>query len=152
MRTIRRFIGMTGFRKAPWISIVNCGSCNGCDIECLTLMTPRYDIERFGCVIRPSARDADILLITGALTEQSRERLSTIFRQIPHQKKVIAVGNCAISGCVFRNSYNIKGTVDEVIPVDMYISGCPPRPEAIIHGILKVLGGLNKTRNKRKKN
>lgn len=130
-------------RKSPWVSIFNSGGCNGCAIECLPLITPRSDIERFGCVLRPSARHADILLVTGPMTRQSSERLKVVYDQMSQKKKVISIGNCAITGCVFKESYNIKGTVDEEIPVDMYVSGCPPRPEAIIFGLKKLLDGLN---------
>jgi len=137
---------MIMIKKSPWVSVVNTGSCNGCDIEILSLITPKYDIERFGCILKSSARHADILLVTGAMNEQSRERLKTIYDQMSKQKKVIAVGDCAISGCVFRKSYNIKSEVDKEIPVDMYIPGCPPRPEAIIFGLKKLLGELNKSK------
>lgn len=129
-------------RKSPWVSLLNTGGCNGCTLECLTLVTPKYDIERFGCVWRPSARHADILIVTGAMNRQSRERMRTIYDQMSPQKKVLTVGNCAITGCVFRNSYNIKGTVDKEIPVDIHVSGCPPRPEAIIFGLKKLLDGM----------
>ncbi len=133
-------------KKSPWISVANVASCNGCDIEILTLITPKYDIERFGCILKPSARHADILLVTGAVNEQSRERLKTIFDQMSKKKKAIAIGDCAIDGCVFRKSYNIKTELDKEIPVDMYIPGCPPRPEAIMFGVIKLLGELNKNK------
>lgn len=137
-------------KKSPWISIINTGSCNGCDIECLPLITPKYDVERFGIVLKHSARHADILLVTGPTNEKTKHILKRIYDQTPAEKKVVAVGNCAITGCVFRKSYNVKQKVDEIIPVDMYVPGCPPRPEAIIDGIIKVLG--NKNDNKRDKN
>ncbi len=133
-------------KKSPWISICNTGGCNGCAIECLPLITPKYDVERFGIVLKPSARHADILLVTGPTNEKTKHILERVYDQIPKTKKVIAVGNCAISGCVFKDSYNVKQRVDEVIPVDMYIPGCPPRPEAIMHGIVKLLGELNKSK------
>ena len=124
-------------RKSPWISLFNSGGCNGCAIECLTLISPKYDIERFGCLLKGSARHADILLVTGAMTEQSRERLETVYSQMAKTKYVIAMGACACSGGVFRTGYNIKKSIDKVIPVDMYLPGCPPRPEAIIDAVLK---------------
>jgi len=131
-------------KKSAWVSICNTGSCNGCDIECLTLTTPKYDVERFGILIKPSSRHADILLVTGPTNEKTKNILKRVYDQMPKEKKVVAVGNCAISGCVFRESYNVKQKVDEIVPVDIYIPGCPPRPEAIIHGLIKVLGGKNK--------
>ena len=133
-------------KKSPWISLVNTGGCNGCDIECIPLITPRYDVERFGIILRPSARHADILLVTGPTTEKMKEPLKRIYDQMSQDKKVIAVGNCAITGCVFKKSYNVKQTVDEIVPVDMYIPGCPPRPESIINGIVKLLGESDKNK------
>jgi len=129
--------------KSPWVSFFNSGGCNGCIIECLTLITPKYDIERFGCVLKGSARHADILIVTGPLTEQSRARLKNIYEQMAPEKKVIAVGNCAISGGIFRECYNIKSTVSKEVPIELYVPGCPPRPEAIIFGLKKLLGGMD---------
>jgi len=130
-------------RKSPWISVCESGSCNGCLIEVLTLFTPKYDIERFGCVWRPSARDTDILIVTGTATRQSKSRLRRVYMQMASEKRVLAVGNCTISGCVFRESYNTTDGVEKIIPVDMYVPGCPPRPEAIIDGLLKLLSEMN---------
>ena len=125
-------------------------NCNGCAISCLPLITPKYDVERFGVVLRPSVRHADVLLVTGPTNEKTKHILKRIYDQVPKDKKVIAIGNCAISGCIFKKSYNVKQRVDEVVPVDIYIPGCPPTTEAIIYGITKLLGDLNK--NKRAKN
>ena len=125
--------------NSPWAIHYNSGSCNGCDIEILATLTPRYDVERFGIRLQGSPRHADILLCTGPVTLQSKERLRRIYEQMPEPKYVIAVGSCAISGGVFQGCYNCLGGIDQVIPVDMYIPGCPPRPEAIIDGILKLL-------------
>ena len=133
-------------RKSPWISIVNTGGCNGCAIECLPLITTKYDVERFGVILKPSTRHADLLLVTGPTNEKTKHILERIYDQVPKDKKVIAIGNCAITGCIFKKSYNVKQTVDEVVPVDMYIPGCPPRPEAIIHGIVKLLGEMDKNK------
>jgi Ni,Fe-hydrogenase III small subunit len=129
-------------KKSPWISFFNSGGCNGCAIEVLALITPKYDIERFGCLLKSSARHADILLVTGPLTEQSKERLKTVYSQMAEDKYVIVVGGCACSGGIFRTGYNIKERVDEVIPVHMYLPGCPPRPEAIIDAVVKLLKEL----------
>ncbi|NWF68887.1 MAG: NADH-quinone oxidoreductase subunit B family protein [Chloroflexi bacterium] len=128
-----------GRTHSPWAVHFNSGSCNGCDIEILATITPRYDLERFGVKIQGSPRHADILVCTGPVTRQARERLLRIYEQMPSPKFVLAVGTCAISGGVFQGCYNVVGRVDAVIPVDMYVPGCPPRPEAIIDGILKLL-------------
>ena len=128
--------------NSPWAIHYSSGSCNGCDIEILATLTPRYDLERFGVKLQGSPRHADVLICTGPVTRQSRERLTRIYEQMPEPKFVVAVGSCAISGGVFRGCYNIVGQIDEVIPVHAYIPGCPPRPEAIIDGVVKLLSSL----------
>lgn len=138
-------------RKSPWVSIFNVSSCNGCDIECLALITPKYDIERFGCLWKTSARHADILLITGCSNEISKKRLKTVYDQMAPNKKTIAVGSCANSGDVFRFCYNTKQRVDSIVPIDIYVPGCPPRPEAIIDALIKALKTLKKEKNGNKK-
>ncbi|MEM5793361.1 MAG: NADH:ubiquinone oxidoreductase, partial [Candidatus Aenigmatarchaeota archaeon] len=105
-------------KKSPWITLVNCSECNGCSIECLPLITPRYDIERLGVLLKASPRHADILLVGGPTNEKTKHILRSVYDQMPRDKKVIAVGNCAITGCVFKDSYCVKQRVDEVIPVD----------------------------------
>lgn len=125
----------------------NSGSCNGCDIEILATLTPYYDAERFGIKLQGSPRHADVLLVTGPVTRQARERLLRTYEQMPAPKFVISVGSCSISGGVFDGCYNVGGSVDEVIPVDVYIPGCPPRPEAVIDGIIKLLGHLKEGRH-----
>lgn len=133
-------------RKSPWVSIFNASSCNGCDIECLALITPKYDIERFGCLWKMSARHADILLVTGASNEVSKKRLKTVYDQMAPNKKVIAIGSCANSGDVFRFCYNIRQRVDSIVPINIYVPGCPPRPEAIIDALVKLLKTLENER------
>jgi len=128
--------------NSPWAIHFNSGSCNGCDIEILATLTPRYDMERFGVKLQGSPRHADVLLCTGPVTRQARERLIRIYEQMPEPKFVIAVGSCALSGGAFRGCYNIMGGIDQVIPVDAYVPGCPPRPEAIIDGVVKLLAKL----------
>jgi NADH-quinone oxidoreductase B subunit len=127
--------------KSPWAVHYNSGSCNGCDIEILAALTPRYDVERLGIKLQGSPRHADILIVTGPVTRQSRERLLRIYEQMPEPRHVVVVGSAAICGGVFRGCYNCLEGVDEVIPVDAYIPGCPPRPQAIIDGLVKLLRG-----------
>jgi NADH-quinone oxidoreductase B subunit len=128
--------------KSPWVLHFNSGACNGCDIEIVALLTPKYDIERFGVKLEPSPRHADVLLTTGCVTEQCAERLKRIYEQMPEPKFVVAIGACACSGGVFAGNYNVVGGVDKVIPVNAYIPGCPPRPEAILDGVVKLLTAL----------
>jgi len=120
----------------------NSGSCNGCDIEILATLTPRYDVERLGVRLQGSPRHADVLICTGPVTRQARERLRRVYEQMPEPKYVVAIGSCATAGSVFDGCYNVVGHVDEVLPVDVYVPGCPPRPEAIIDGIVKLLGQI----------
>jgi len=122
--------------KSPWIFHLNTGSCNGCDIEIVAAFTPRYDLERFGCLLVGSPRHADVLLVTGPVTRQMLPRLIRVYEQIPEPKVVVAVGTCASSGSPFLGSEMVEGPVDRIIPVDAYIVGCPPRPEAIARGII----------------
>lgn len=128
--------------NSPWVIHFNSGSCNGCDIEILATLTPRYDVERLGIKLQGSPRHADVLICTGPVTRQARERLLRVYEQMPEPKFVIAVGSCSISGGAFQGCYNVIGHVDEVIPVDVYVPGCPPRPEAIIDGVVKLLEKL----------
>ncbi len=128
--------------SSPWVIHFNSGSCNGCDIEILATLTPRYDLERFGVRLEGSPRHADVLICTGAVTRQARDSLLRIYEQMPEPKFVVAVGACALSGGVFQGCYNVLDGIDKVIPVDVYIPGCPPRPQAIIDGIVGLLQRL----------
>lgn len=128
--------------NSPWAIHFNSGSCNGCDIEILATLTPRYDVERFGIKLQGSPRHSDVMICTGPVTRQARERLLRIHEQMPDPKFVVAVGSCAISGGAFQGCYNCLGGIDQVIPVNAYIPGCPPRPEAIIDGVVKLLSSL----------
>lgn len=128
--------------KSPWVIHFNAGACNGCDIEIVDLLTPKYDVERFGIKLEPSPRHADVLLVTGSVTKQCAERLKRIYDQMPQPKFVVAIGACACSGGVFQGCYGALGGVDKVLPVNAYIPGCPPRPEAIIDGVVKLLNAL----------
>ncbi|WP_421903401.1 NADH-quinone oxidoreductase subunit B family protein [Maridesulfovibrio sp.] len=124
--------------RSPWLYRINAGSCNGCDVElATTALIPRFDVERLGCKYCGSPRHADIVLITGPLTTRVKERVLSVYEEIPHPKITVAVGICPISGGVFRDSYSIEGPMDQYIPIDINVPGCPPRPQAIIEGIMK---------------
>lgn len=128
--------------KSPWIIHFNTGACNACDIEVLAALTPRYDVERFGVLLRGTPRHADVLVCSGPVTLQTKDRLIRIYEQMAEPKFVVAVGTCASSGGVFQGCYGVCGGIDSVIPVSAYIPGCPARPEAIIDGVVKLLGSL----------
>ena len=136
--------------KSPWLFHINAGSCNGCDIEVLACLTPLYDVERFGIINTGDPKQADILLITGAVNDQNKNVVKQLYEQMPDPKVVVAVGICACSGGVFRDCYNILGGVDTVIPVDVYVPGCAARPESIIDGVVKGLAVLEEKTNKMK--
>ena len=128
--------------NSPWLVHFNSGSCNGCDIEILATLTPRYDLERFGVKLQGSPRHADVLVCTGPVSRQARDSLLRTYEQMPDPKFVVAVGSCGTSGGVFHGCYNVIQSIDEVLPVNAYIPGCPPRPEAIIYGIVALLNSL----------
>ena len=135
-------------QKSPWILHYNSGGCNGCDIEILALIGPRYDIERFGILNRGNPKQADILLVTGPVTKRCKERLLRLYSQMPEPKVTVAVGSCACTGGVFRHLYHVENGVDQHIPVDVYIGGCAVRPEQIIDGVVRALDILaQKTRD-----
>lgn len=134
--------------KSPWIIHFNTGACNGCDIEIVDSLTPKYDIERFGIVLKGTPRHADVMIVSGPLTRQQANRFKRIYEQIPNPKFVLAVGTCACSGGVFDGCYNVIGGIDKVIPVSAYIPGCPVRPEAIIDGVVKLIRELEKNLKK----
>ena len=136
-------------RSSPWIIHFNAGACNGCDIEVLAALTPRFDLERFGVLLQASPRHGDVLVVTGAVTLQVEDRLLRIYEQMPEPKWVIAVGSCACSGGVFRGCYSVEDGLEYYLPVDVYVPGCPPKPEAVIDGTLKLLGKLEQERGKR---
>ena len=122
--------------KSPWILHFDTGSCNGCDIETWALLTPRYDIERFGMLNKANPKHADILLVTGPVSMKVAPRLRNLYDQMPEPRLVIAVGNCACTGAPFEECYNVHGGVGKIIPVDVFIPGCAARPEAIIDGVV----------------
>ncbi|HEU17132.1 MAG TPA: NADH-quinone oxidoreductase subunit B [Methanolinea sp.] len=132
------------FNRSLWAFHFNSGSCNGCEIEIVATITPRYDPERFGIKLVGTPRHADVLVITGPVVKKMKDRLLRVYAQMPEPKVVMCVGTCGISGGVFYDSYNLEGPVDEVIPVDVYVPGCPPRPEAIIQGVVRALEKLER--------
>ena len=134
-RHIRSMLG-----RALNIRQVDAGSCNGCEAEIVALTNPYYDLERFGIHSVASPKHADMLLVTGPVTRNMAEALKNTYEAAPSPKLVVAVGACGCSGGIFRESYAVKGPVDEVIPVDGYIPGCPPTPAMLVTGILQVLG------------
>jgi ech hydrogenase subunit C len=135
---------MSFLKKSPWVLHYDGSSCNGCDIEVLACLTPLYDIERFGIINTGNPKHADVLLITGSINEQNINVVRNLYSQMPDPKVVAAIGICATSGGIFRECYNVKGGVDTVIPVDIYIPGCAARPESIIDGVVAALGVLEK--------
>ena len=142
-------MSLNSFKRALWLYLINTGSCNGCDIEILAALTPRYDMERFGIVLVGSPRHADVLLVTGPVSRQMAPRLKRVYEQVPDPKVVLHVGSCGMEGGVFYESYNLVGPVDQIIPVDVYVPGCPPRPEAIIEAVVKAWVKLEKAAKQR---
>ncbi len=130
-------------KKSPWVIHYDCTSCNGCDIETLACLTPMYDVERFGIVNVGNPKHADVLVVTGSVNKRNVRVLKNIYDQMPSPKAVVAVGACACTGGVFKECYNVLGGVENVLPVDVYVPGCCPRPEAIIDGIYMALDKIN---------
>jgi Ni,Fe-hydrogenase III small subunit len=140
--------------KSVWVYHVDAGSCNGCDIEVLDVISPYYDLERLGVKVVPNPRHADALLITGPLTRQTRISLKKTYEAMPPKPRiVVAIGTCACSGGIWYNSYALYNTSPQrgrdrlrsggpemIVPIDMYIPGCPPSPEEILYGISQLLG------------
>ena len=119
---------------------VDAGSCNGCEIEIVGLNSPVYDLERFGIHFVASPRHADMLLVTGPVTRNMELALRKTYAAMPEPRLVVAVGACGCSGGIFGQNYATRGGVDAVLPVDVYIPGCPPNPHALLHGILLAIG------------
>ena len=118
------------------------GTCNGCDLELVASLTPLFDAERFGCVLSGSPRHCDIVVVTGCMTTKCRDSFMRVYEKVPEPHGTVALGSCANSGGMFRDSYAVGESVDKYIDVDVYVPGCPPRPEAILMGIKKAIGML----------
>ena len=136
--------------KSPWVFHMSTGSCNNCDIEILDCLTPRFDIERLGMILAGSIKHADILLVTGSGNRQSMERVKRLYEQVPKPCFVVAIGECSLSRGIFIQSYNCPVPIDKIIPVDVYIPGCPPRPEAIIAGVAKLIEKVKNSQAEKK--
>ena len=128
------------FGRSLAIRQVDAGSCNGCELEIAGLTGPHYDLERFGVHFVASPRHADLLLVTGPVTRNMEVPLRKTYEATPAPKLVVAVGDCAHTCGVFKGSYAVAGSVDQIIPVDVFVDGCPPEPADILRGILTALG------------
>jgi Ni,Fe-hydrogenase III small subunit len=132
---LRRRLG-----RALAIREVDAGSCNGCELEIGGLAGPTYDMERFGLHFVASPRHADLLLVTGPVTRNMEGPLLRTYEATPDPKLVVAVGDCAHDCGVFRGAYGVRGSVADVIPVNVFVKGCPPEPADILRGILSAVG------------
>ena len=124
-------------RRSPWLFHMNSGSCNGCDIELVASLTPRYDAEQLGVRLEGSPRHADILCITGPVTRNAVQAIKTVYGQVCGPKAVVAIGSCPATTNVFIDSRTLEGPLNRHIPVDVFVPGCPPRPDAIVLGVAK---------------
>ena len=121
--------------KSPWLFHINAGSCNGCDIELVSVLTPRYDAERLGFKLTGTPRHADIVVVTGPVTKQSLPRVLRAISQVPEPRCIVTMGSCPQSGNVFRGSYSVAGPLSKYVHVDVDVAGCAPKPEAVIDGL-----------------
>lgn len=136
-RAISRRLG-----RSLHVRHLDSGSCNACDWELTALLNPVYDVQRLGVDFVASPRHADLLLVTGVMTRNLQEAAVLTYQAMPEPRLVVAVGACAVGGGVFAHTYAAAGATEPVLPVDVFISGCPPRPEAVIHGLLVAVGRL----------
>ncbi|WP_434731391.1 NADH-quinone oxidoreductase subunit B family protein [Thermogladius sp. KZ2Tp1] len=132
---------MSYFRKKSiWVYHFNSGGCNGCDIEFVDALTPKYDVERLGVQLVSSPRHADVLVVTGPITTMAARALRNIYEQMPEPKKVVALGTCACTGGIFAGGYNVIGGADKVVPVDVKIPGCPAHPGVFLKALASLAG------------
>jgi Ni,Fe-hydrogenase III small subunit len=134
-------------RRSPWLFHLNTGGCNGCDIELVACLTPRYDVEQLGIRLEGSPRHADVLCVSGPVTRNTRAAVEAIYAQIPDPKVVVAIGSCPATCNVFAGSPVMAGPLNRILPVDVYVPGCPPRPDAIIEGIAEAIAILSQKRS-----
>ncbi len=135
-------------KKSIWVYHFGAASCNNCDIEILDTLTPKFDAERFGIKLVGSIRHADCMLVTGVINSKNLPRLREIYSQAPKPFYVIAIGTCSVALGIFKHSYNAAGPADRHIPVDVYVPGCPPKPEVMISGIVKLMEKIDATKKK----
>jgi Ni,Fe-hydrogenase III small subunit len=133
------------FGRSLSIREVDAGSCNGCELEIHALNNAVYDLERFGMKFVASPRHADVLLVTGPVTHNMKVALERTYAATPNPKWVVAVGDCAAGCGVFEGSYAVVGAVDKVIPVDLHIRGCPPRPIDLLQGLIALIDQATRT-------
>lgn len=126
---------------------LDAGSCNGCEWELAALLNPYHDVQRLGIDFVASPRHADLLLVTGIMTRNLEDAALRTYQAMPEPRLVVAVGACAISGGVFAGTYAGRDGIAEVLPVDVFVPGCPPRPEALIHGLLVAVGRMDPARS-----
>lgn len=132
------------FGRSLWVYHANSGGCNGCDIEVLNALTPYYDAERFGIRLVGSPRHADVMLCQGPAMRSTAKALQRAYEAMPAPKLVFAIGSCACGGGIWHDTYSVIGPVEKLLPVNYYVPGCPPRPEAIIYGVAVALGLVEK--------
>lgn len=137
--------------KSIWVYHFPASPCNNCDIEIVDVLTPKFDAERFGIKLVGSIRHADCMLVTGVVNSKVLPRLRRIYAQAPRPIYVVAIGTCPISTGIFTGSYNVVGPLDKHIPVDVYIPGCPPRPEVLLTGMVKLIEKINKDKAQKNK-
>lgn len=139
---------MWSLKKSVWVFHVNAGACNNCDIEIVNLLTPKFDVERFGIKLVGSPRHADALLVTGVGTYQAAIRVREVYRQTPKPCVVFLMGACACGTGIFQDGYHVAGPLDNIIrevdpnAIIAYVPGCPPKPEAMISGVVKALSAI----------
>jgi Ni,Fe-hydrogenase III small subunit len=133
-------------RRSAWLFHLNAGACNGCDIELVACLTPRYDVEQLGVRLEGSPRHADVLCVSGPVTRATRPALEAVHAQLPEPKVVVALGSCPATGNVFAGSPVVDGPLHRIVPVDVFVPGCPPRPHAIVEGIGRAIELLGERR------